>query len=275
MNRSASFFPRTAARLVFALAVVVPLTGGEPSCRGAGKSSPSARSWRDPLFYRDVVRRGAAEVYPREFVQMLTAVLTGSQMGPGEGWFHPGQTRYGWKWLAARYDADRDGKVTRKEFPGPAAFFDRLDRNHDGVLTTADFDWSVRSDLARQGRPAQMWFRMIDRDSNGRISRAEWDALFARMAGAKGYVTPDDLRDAFPLAPPPRPPGPPPRNEGPPMGTLIQGLFDGELGSPFEGPRVGQRAYNFRLKTHDGKRWISLADYRGKKPVVLIFGSFT
>lgn len=266
MNRS--------TRLVFAIAVAVCLGGDGVSCRAADKSSPP-RDWRDPLFYRDLLRRGAAEVWPREFVEMLSAVASGSQMGPGEGWFHDGQTRYGWKWLAGRYDADRDGKVTRKEFPGPAALFDRLDRDRDGVLTAADFDWSERSPLVRRGMPAQMWFRMIDRDSNGRISRAEWEALYQRMAGAKGYVTPEDLRDAFPLAPPPRPPGPPPRNEGPSMATLVKGLLDGELGSPFEGPRVGQRAYNFTLRTHDGKRRIALADFRGKKPVVLVFGSFT
>jgi len=43
----------------------------------------------------------------------------------------------------------------------------------------------------------------------------------------------------------------------------------------FEGPALGDMAPAFRLNTHDGKRAISLADYRDKKPVVLIFGSFT
>lgn len=40
-------------------------------------------------------------------------------------------------------------------------------------------------------------------------------------------------------------------------------------------PKVGQRAPEFSLLTGDGKRTIRLADYRGKKPVVLLFGSLT
>jgi len=36
------------------------------------------------------------------------------------------------------YDRNGDGVITRDEFPGDAAAFDRLDRNHDGVLTEAD-----------------------------------------------------------------------------------------------------------------------------------------
>lgn len=38
---------------------------------------------------------------------------------------------------------------------------------------------------------------------------------------------------------------------------------------------VGDLAPDFRLKTKDGKHEISLSSFRGKKPVVLIFGSYT
>lgn len=37
-----------------------------------------------------------------------------------------------------RYDLDGDGKITREEFTGPAADFERLDRSRDGVLDKAD-----------------------------------------------------------------------------------------------------------------------------------------
>lgn len=37
-----------------------------------------------------------------------------------------------------RYDLNDDRKVTRKEFPGPAAVFSRLDRNGDGVVSKSD-----------------------------------------------------------------------------------------------------------------------------------------
>jgi hypothetical protein len=40
-------------------------------------------------------------------------------------------------------------------------------------------------------------------------------------------------------------------------------------------PKVGQSAPAFALSTADGKQTIRLSDYRGKRPVVLIFGSLT
>lgn len=41
--------------------------------------------------------------------------------------------------IVEREDGNRDGKVTREEFRGPPAMFDRLDTNGDGVLTRDDF----------------------------------------------------------------------------------------------------------------------------------------
>jgi len=37
-----------------------------------------------------------------------------------------------------RFDLDSDGKITREEFTGSAAAFERLDRNNDGVIDKAD-----------------------------------------------------------------------------------------------------------------------------------------
>ena len=39
--------------------------------------------------------------------------------------------------------------------------------------------------------------------------------------------------------------------------------------------RVGDPAPNFTLKSPDGKRQVTLSDYRGKQPVALVFGSYT
>jgi len=59
------------------------------------------------------------------------------------------------------------------------------------------------------------------------------------------------------------------------MLTFFKGLLSGELGSFFEGPDIGQRAPEFALWTQDGKQQIRLSQYRNKKPVMLVFGSFT
>jgi hypothetical protein len=222
----------------------------------------------------------AAPSDPRlpEAAEMFLTIVAGQPIGPGGGWFHPSKSMYNWKWLRAKMDADRDGAVTRKEFRGPAELFDRLDRDGDGRITAADFDWSPRSALAQQAGLAGMLFRRADKNANGRISAAEWQALFKEATGGKDDLTPEDLRR---LLFPPQPrrsdsaKGPPPGSGMPSRWVLLRGLFNGEIGSLHEGPDLGAPAPGFRLKTHDGKRTIALSDYRGKKPVVLIFGSFT
>ncbi len=40
-------------------------------------------------------------------------------------------------------------------------------------------------------------------------------------------------------------------------------------------PQVGETSPAFELKTLDGKTTVELENYRGKQPVILIFGSYT
>jgi hypothetical protein len=207
-----------------------------------------------------------------EFVQMVWAVATGSRMGPGEGWFHGTQTRYGWAWLARRHGIKPGAGIARKQFRGPAELFDRLDRDRDGFLTADDFDWSDNSPYLRQGQVTDYLFFRFDGNSNGRVSRAEWEAFFKKAARGKNYLTPEDLRAAL-IPPPSRSSGPPPSGPTPQM--LFKGLLAGELGSFREGPEIGQAAPDFNLPTHDGKSSVRLSQFRGQKPVVLVFGSFT
>jgi hypothetical protein len=248
---------------------------GTPGTRGT-------RATLDPLHYRDQVWSAVEGLRRRDIVKMFSAIAGGSHMGPGDGWFGPGQGRYDWKWLARRYDADGDGRITRKEFTGPAALFDRLDRNGDDVLTADDFDWSEKSPYVRMSSMIDGWSRRMDSNGNGRVSREEWDEFFKKAARGKDHLNPEDLREALLKMPPRKPqkpdkPGAPDAKpeKGPTPEVLFAGLFKGDLGSPFEGPAVGARAPSFSLQTPDGKRRIALAESRGKKPVVLVFGSFT
>jgi hypothetical protein len=207
-----------------------------------------------------------------EFTQMLSAVLTGSDMGPGDGWFKKqGQSRYDWNWLAKQFDTNGDGRITRKEFKGPAEWFDRLDRDHNGVITKSDLDWTDSSPYWNQHRLAMQILRRADKDGDQKISREEWEALFKQLAHGKDSANADDLRT---LLFPPQPPQPG-KSDGPSKGILLKGLLTGELGSPREGPKIGDQAPDFTLNTPDGKQTITLSKFHGHKPVVLIFGSFT
>jgi hypothetical protein len=209
-----------------------------------------------------------------EAVEMISAILNGSEMGPGDGWFHASQSRYGWDWLARRYDADGDKAISEKEFGGPPELFERLDRNRDGELAPDDFDWTDKSPFVRQQGQASQWFSRMDKSSNGRISIEEWQQFFEKLAGEKGYVTPSDLRaGVFPPAP--KSSSPLPGQPGPTPEEFIKGVLSGELGSIWEGPHIDWNAPDFELETQDGQRKIRLSSFRNERPVVIVFGSFT
>jgi hypothetical protein len=55
------------------------------------------------------------------------------------GGVQPGP-RLTWEQVSRREGVAADGRVTRQQFKGPPPLFDRLDRNHDGVLSKEDFD---------------------------------------------------------------------------------------------------------------------------------------
>jgi hypothetical protein len=263
---------------LLACALSLMLSGWSiPACRAEGTLATTPRGWLGPLLGYDPVRKGVQWLRQVEFVEMATAVLSGADMGPSDGWFrHGSESRYSWQWLAKLHGIATDAAIHRKDFKGPVEVFDRLDRNHDNLLKKDDFDWSNNSPFARMAMPSASWFRMIDGNSNGRITREEWNAFFTKVAKAKGYLTPEDLREALPVMPPPeRADEPKPAVQRPSRWVLLKGLLKGEPSSPFHGPDVGQAAPDFRLPIRDGKGEIRLSQFRGQKPVVLVFGSFT
>jgi EF hand len=231
-------------------------------------------------FAADPPRRSPPSAKVPEFAEMLWAILIdGADMGPDSGWFHPSESRYEWSWLAGRFDRNKDGVVTADELKGSARLFRALDRDGDEAVTGEDLDWSPRSRYLQGRAQARGRFAQMDRNGNGRVTLAEWEKAFEQAANGKAFLTQEDMANL--LFPPPAPPkqaangGKSTGSEGPSRWTLLKGLFTGEIGSYTVGPRLGQEAPPFTLETHDKSRRISLADYRGKKPVVLIFGSFT
>jgi hypothetical protein len=206
-----------------------------------------------------------------EWVDMLTAIVEDEPMGPDFGWFRTAktQTRFGWDAASRRLDRDRDGRISRQEFAGSDGDFARLDRDRDGVLTPPDFDFSGS---ALTPSPGTFVFARIDRNGNGKVTREELDAFFrASDREGQGFLSLSDLQEAF--APPPTPP--PGSGGGPSKATMIRGLFHEELGSLEPGPKLGEPAPDFALMTHDRQSLVTFSGYRGAKPAVLIFGSFT
>lgn len=208
-----------------------------------------------------------------EAVRMLAAISRGSQLGPGEGWFGPGQTRYTWEWLAASQGDAAAQAIGKDQFSGSSDWFDRLDRNKDGRIAASDLDWSDRNPYVQAFYNVNRLLRNIDSKGDGRLTREDYMELFDRAAQGRDHITTSDLAEVL-LAGFSSSAGSP-SGGGPAPDVLVRGLFRGEIGSLYPGPSVNDPAPDFSLKSHDGRATVRLSELRGSKPVVLVFGNFT
>ena len=122
--------------------------------------------------------------------------------------------------------------------PGAGRFIERIkaqDKNRDGKITKQEASGQL---LQR--------FNRIDTNGDGVIDQAELKKLAERFAGG-------------------RPSG------GRPSG----GRPSGGRPSSGGGVAVGKAAPDFTLKSVDGKQTVKLSSFAAKKPVALIFGSYT
>lgn len=265
------------------LCLAASVDAQEPERRGK-KPAPDTNSMAPPLDAKSLadpkmaaaaaalLERAYEGERPPEGVRMLAAVLRGSRMGPGDGWFGPAQTRYSWEWLARRCGIDpAKGEISREQFRGSEAWFTRLDRDKNGVISPDDFDWSDRNPYVQMSNMANRLFRKLNAEGGGHLTKDELLQFFDKAAQGKDHLSADDFRDALlgGLFARPRP------SDMPSQAVLIRGLFAGELGSMNEGPKLNESAPDFTLKTVDGKDTVQLVKRFGKKPVVLVFGSFT
>lgn len=205
-----------------------------------------------------------------EAIAMLNDILKGSNLGPDDGWFPLAkvENRFDWSYATKRYDANKDDSISAEEFAGDEDDFGRLDRDADGAVTDADFDWSKHS---LTPTPGFIMFFMADEDANGKVTREEFAKLFEQLAADDSYLAIDDLREEF-VQPTSRPKRK--RPDSPSVSTLVKGLKSQELGSLQPGPRLNEPAPDFTLLSLDGKE-ITLSKVVGEKPTVLIFGNFT
>ena len=70
--------------------------------------------------------------------------------------------------IYSRYDMNRDGKISRYEFPADPLLFDRADVDGDGMLTRSEAESFARTTTIDSE------LRRLDRDGDGAISRGEW-----------------------------------------------------------------------------------------------------
>ena len=261
------------------LATTVDCAADEPQHQAATPTLKLPPGVTPESLADDKEARRVADLLEKEYpaprsegARMLIAILRGSQLEGRDGWFGPAASRYTWDWLTHRAGSDAKAKsIARDKFGGAEALFDALDRDGDGKLTPSDLDWSERSPYVMQSMMLNRIFRRMDGSGDGRLTREELDTAFKRIARDKDHFTADDFRRAMiPRGAPGFSPG-----DGPSIPVLVRGLFAGEIGSINEGPKIGDRAPNFKLKSVDGKETIDLSKLTGEKPVVLVFGNFT
>ena len=226
-----------------------------------------------------------------EWGEMAVAILKDDFMRPGAGWWKPSAKRYDWNWLSEHLDANKDGQVERDELPGDVAkadqLFERLDRDGDGKVMPADFDYTDPNPAtmfmnvpAMRNMMTNQLFGRLDKDSNGRVTMEEL-AEFFRYGDKEEleFLTPEDLR--FAMDPPPsKKPASEPDNSPPSVdpstpAAALKMFLRGDMGWLTSGPQVGDVAPDFTLPKHDGTANVTLSDSFGKRPVVLVFGSFT
>ena len=209
-----------------------------------------------------------------EKVEMLATFISPEwAIREGRGWFRSSKSRYTWPWLRSRLDSNHDGSITRAELERIGEpFLARLDRDNSGAITAEDLDWSENSEYLRRRRPARELSLRLDGNSNGRITDQEWAALYQGLAGDKGFMTSEDLADWLTAS---SSTDAIPSSDMPTRWTLLKGVISGDLGSLEEGPDPDSLAPDFTLDTYDRRQTIALAQFKGKRPVVLIFGSFT
>ena len=113
-------------------------------------------------------------------------------------------------------------------------------------------------------------FMRLDGDSNGRISPEELTEFFKKAdRDHLGFLTHEDLFSAFDMGL--MGGGGEPPNES----EVVRMFLNNELGTFEAGPELESVAPDFILPTHNGDRNVRLSEHRGKRPVVLIFGSLT
>jgi Ca2+-binding EF-hand superfamily protein len=206
-----------------------------------------------------------------------------------------------WEFLLARYDRDGDELILRAEYERGEDAFSRLDRDRDGALERADLDRPITlppddaapyllvSALGAEGADSlgplelRIGFERRDLDQDGRLEREELERAAPARDATQNYDVFATLLAAIDRT-----------SDGtlelPELTAYLEArdrdrdgrLHAGERAAPGEAPRLGwidpaerERAPDFSLHPYQGGAAVRLSSFVGRKPVVLVFGSFT
>jgi Ca2+-binding EF-hand superfamily protein len=170
-----------------------------------------------------------------------------------------------------KLDKNKDGYLDASELPERLkGRLQRVDQNNDGKVSAEEYK-RVAARLGNQA-PAQRGqapaegalFRLLDADKDGKLSREELEKslkLFDKLDKNKdGMLDQEELKAA-----PQKKPGRP--------GEVITPAAKAERHK--DALKTGDLAPDFTLPDLKGTRELTLSSYRGQKPVVLIFASYT
>lgn len=190
---------------------------------------------------------------------LTPADFSGGRRGGRRGSRRAGMGSMMFKRLASRLmDEDKDGAVSAAEW---ASFKKTNDGNQDGEISSEEFTAGKVPE-----RMVRMMVRMFDADQSGSVSVAELDAQFAKVdADKSGALEASEIKMSR------RGGG---RREG------RSGRGQGDSSRPAKAnkgvPQPGDVAPDFILPLlGKGKKTAQLSSFAGKKPVALIFGSYT
>lgn len=193
---------------------------------------------------------------------ILLPALALSQEQRPQGKFDPAA-------MLKKLDRNGDGFVDKDEAPERLQQrFERLDRNNDGKLNAEE----LRAAFQRLGGPPPQapggaddaLFRLLDANNDGKLSREELQnavKIIDKLDRNKdGMLEPREL-------------GPAGKQKGGRPGEINTPPAKGERIA--DKLKVGDAAPDFNLPLVQGAGQIRLSDLYAKKPVVLIFASYT
>ena len=118
-------------------------------------------------------------------------VLAGSPEEPpakgNKGGWKRGQN---WTAFATKFDADKDGKVSKAEFLAQRPGFDKVDANKDGAVTAEEV--KAMPAAKKRGASGAGFVDRFDTDKDGKVSAAEYDEK-----RGKAFEAMDKNKDSF------------------------------------------------------------------------------